>query len=187
MHQLLHRKCQQHTKNKTRSNPTHKTLQVYVKEKRKSEVAVSIPLTSKQLAQLFSGWEERTGQPEWREAVPLRRHGGSLLGNEANGLDPELWVWEGLLSQNFTLYRSLESFYLKPNLFYWQRPWAFSAQTAIPRGRSPSRLTTLGGVGLPLQPFSRAPSFAHSRTPRVSLRGEGGQALQRGSPPDRNG
>lgn len=129
-------------------------LQVYVKEKRKSEFAVSIPLTSKQLAQPLSGWEERTASQSGERPPCSGSMAGACWERSKRPWSRALGVGRAPLSQNFILYRSLESFYLKPNFFYWQRPWAFSAQAAIPRGQSPSRLTTPGGVGLLLQPVS---------------------------------
>ena len=40
-------------------------------------------------------------------------------------------IWSSAPSDRH-LYRSLEKFYTKQNLFYWQRPWALSAQNTYP-------------------------------------------------------
>lgn len=60
--------------------------------------------------------------PEWRQAclaVPRL----SLRRRKQGSLHPELWgiVGRAPRSQTFLLYTSLEKFYLKQNLFYWQR------------------------------------------------------------------
>lgn len=129
-------------------------LQVYVKEKRKSRFAVSTS-TDIQAAGTTLYWLGRTNWPARVERglaaqsprLEPTREGSKRPRSRAPG------VGTAPLSQNSILYRSLEKVDLKPNLFYWQRPWAFSARTAPPRGRPPSRLTTLGSLGLPLQPL----------------------------------
>lgn len=101
-----------------------------------------------------TGWEEQTGPPAWGGALPLSLHGWSPRGKEANGLDPELRCGNSSsLSQNSIVYRSMESVDLKLNLFYWQRPWAFSAQTATRKGPASFSPHHPGSLGLPLQPF----------------------------------
>lgn len=128
-------------------------LQVYVKEKRKSRFAVStftaIQAAGTTLSRLGrTNWPARikrglAAQSPWLEPP---REGSKRPRSRAPG------VGTAPLSQNSILYRSSEKVDLKPNLFYWQTRWAFSARTATPRGRPPCR-TTLGSLGLPLQPL----------------------------------
>lgn len=148
-------------------------LQVYVKGKRKS-VCCFHP-TDIQVAGTALSWLGRMNWPAQVERGPAAQPPGLQPMREGS---KTAWIQSSGCGKSCSLselhfIRPLEKFHLKQNLLSPESCPEWPAS-------SPDHCRRLRASPAALRPPGLGPLLAHSCTPRVSLRGQGGQALPPG-------